>query len=135
LKLIDASDVKTSRAADRVAPVRAGIFQVFVHGSHEGFLIKRNGKEEPFDHKILAREIRKAGWAGEPIVLYSCNTGFLNDGAAQRLANELKTSVRAPTDILWVDHKGGMTIGPRADWGWGMWRTFSPQAPAGTPTP
>jgi len=42
-------------------------------------------------------------------------TGARADGIAQRLANELGVTVLAPSDTLWTNIYGELTIGPTAN--------------------
>jgi len=85
----------------------------------------------PIDDKTVANIItRRNDYNGESIRLLSCNVGKQTDGEicfAQRLSNRLKKEVIAPTDVLWVDQNGKITIGPEAHLNTGEWKKFTPQ--------
>ena len=59
------------------------------------------------DHRTAARLIQNSdGYNGQAIRLLSCNTGSLDDGFAQNLANKLNVKVSAPTNYLWATKNG-----------------------------
>ena len=59
------------------------------------------------DHKTAARLIQNAeDYNGQAIRLLSCNTGLLDNGFAQNLANKLNVEVYAPTNYLWAASNG-----------------------------
>ena len=49
-------------------------------------------------------------FCGKPIRLISCQTGALENGIAQQIADELGVNVLAPTEIVNVDIDGEMFI-------------------------
>lgn len=68
-----------------------------------------------------------------PVYLLSCNTGQGTDSYAQSLSNNLKTTVKAPDEILWYYSDGRVVpMGATADGKPdptrpGSVRTFTPQ--------
>lgn len=86
--------------------------------------------------EVVAHE---TNWNGEPIRLFSCNTGEEVGGFAQQLADELGIQVTAPTETVWSVEGGTPIIGnavfdpvtglygPPAPSS-GEWLTFMPQA-------
>ena len=47
---------------------------------------------------------------GQTIRLWSCNTGALDNGFAQNLANKLNVEVYAPTNYLWSTPNGNYFV-------------------------
>ena len=54
---------------------------------------------------------RKSDYKGGAIRLISCETGKLNNGVVQNLANKLNVTVKAPSDTIWIHFNGKLTIG------------------------
>lgn len=50
------------------------------------------------------------GYNGQAIKLLSCNTGALDNGFAQNLANKLNVEVYAPTNYLWSTPSGNYFV-------------------------
>lgn len=50
------------------------------------------------------------GSNGQAIRLLSCNTGSLDNGFAQNLANRLNVDVSAPTNYLWAEPNGNYYV-------------------------
>ncbi len=79
-----------------------GYYDITMHGSPQ--IVEFFG--EKIDPHTLARILKgRSDYHGEPIRLLSCNTGKEEndtDCFAQRLANELKTPVKAPNNFLWA---------------------------------
>jgi hypothetical protein len=65
-------------------------------------------------------------WKGGPIRLLACEAGADGAVTAQGLADLLGTTVMAPSDVLWIDFVGNMTIGPNDLTNTGEWRIFTP---------
>jgi hypothetical protein len=93
------------------AKPETGFYDVALHGSPivtEFFGTK-------IDSHTLAEIIRKRkDYTGGAVRLLSCNTGNEKNGVdcfAQRLANELKTDVKAPNNIIWAHSDGSISIG------------------------
>lgn len=84
-----------------------GQFDVVAHGNSNGVQITHNEQHIIVNHRTAARLIQNAeGYNGQPIRLLSCNTGSLDNGFAQNLANTLKVEVIAPTNYLWATPDG-----------------------------
>lgn len=79
-----------------------GYFDVTMHGSSKAV----DFFGEKIDSHTLAQILKgRSDYHGEPIRLLSCNTGKSDgnyDCFAQRLANEIKASVKAPNNYLWA---------------------------------
>lgn len=76
---------------------------------------------------------------GQPVTLFSCETGATNDGFAQQLARELGVPVTAPTELTWLppdsdgtpcvspeDPRHGGPVRDAHGRGLGGWRRFDP---------
>ena len=89
---------------------------IVCHGTPDLFQIDMvgNDNEEDFYNmtpKEFAERIRKSnGYVGGDIRLISCQTGAKENGAAQKLANELGVKVYAPTEIVNIDEDGNMFV-------------------------
>jgi hypothetical protein len=105
-------------------------------------LVDADGNVRELDASQFSEVVRKAtGWAGEPVRLFSCDTGRNQEGFAQQLANQLGVPVTAPTAPVWSTPGGGLPIVSDLDWVkrddvWvslpkdppsGTWVTFEPQ--------
>ena len=111
------------RNAALVQPVD-GYEDIFIHGDKTGFAIKdKNEVEHDFYTPREFAEILKSNpnYHGGNIRLLSCETGAEGAIAAQLLANFMNVNVLAPTDILWVDFEGNITIGPNEFTNSGTW--------------
>jgi hypothetical protein len=61
--------------------------------------------------KEFAEKIRKSnGYNGGDIRLISCQSGAKDNGAAQKLADELNVKVYAPTEIVNIDEDGRIFV-------------------------
>ena len=98
------SDDSFFRYIQKRADVDAnGYYDIIAHGTPNGIQITHNGQHMIVDHRTAARLIQNAdGYNGQGIRLLSCNTGALDDGFAQNLANQLNVEVYAPTNYLWA---------------------------------
>lgn len=85
-----------------------GYFDVIAHGTPKGIQICHADKNIVIDSRTAARYIRiQNGYKkGGAIRLLSCNTGQLDTGFAQNLANKMNVRVIAPSKYLWVDSNG-----------------------------
>ena len=84
-----------------------GYFDIVAHGTPNGIQITHNGQHIIVDHKTAARLIQSLdGYNGQNIRLLSCNTGSIDNGFAQNLANRLNVDVSAPTKYLWARSDG-----------------------------
>ena len=118
LKPIFAEDTPGNMFATNVSMVKPekGKYDVALHGSDKS--AEFFGK--PIDAYTLAKIIksRKDYKVGTPIRLLSCNTGNTNETGncfAQLLANELHTTVYAPTEKIYVNPDGSFVIGKKGD--------------------
>jgi len=115
LSSVIGTDAITALNASRMVP-EAGVYQVLVHGTGEGFIV--NGVFT--SSKDLARSLLNAGFQrGTPVRLISCNTGVFADGAAYQLSRYLRSPVMAPTNKIRIIEGGGYDI-----LGGGRFRTF-----------
>lgn len=106
---------------------KKGVYRVVAHGSSKTM--------SPFsqrtDAKTMAQIIRnRKDYNGEPVELFSCSTGRADKKGncfAQRLANELNTTVTAPNDTIWLFGDGHYTIGKTEEDNTGKMITFYPR--------
>ena len=88
-----------------------GQFDVVAHGNPNGVQIFHNEQNLIVDHRTAARLIQNTdGYNGQQIRLLSCNTGSLDNGFAQNLANTLNVAVSAPTNYLWATPSGNYFV-------------------------
>lgn len=118
------NNVKLARA--KLA--KDGYYDVAMHG--EPKTVELYGKRA--NHKVVAEIIRnrKDYDSTKPVRLLSCSTGKADkngDCFAQRLADELGVTVRAPDDIIWVWSNGTYTIGEDPDITTGAFHDFEPR--------
>lgn len=83
-----------------------GKYDVIAHGTATKIEIIHNNKKIYVNSRTAAKLIRHMdGYKkGQPIRLLSCDTGYLNNGFAQNLANKLGVTVYAPTKKLWESY-------------------------------
>ena len=104
---MDAGDAFLSNISHRTDVNPNGYFDVIAHGTPNGIQITHNGQHMIVDHRTAARLIQNSdGYNGQAIRLLSCNTGSLDNGFAQNLANKLNVEVYAPTNYLWSTPNG-----------------------------
>lgn len=111
------------RNAALVEPID-GYEDIFIHGDKTGFAIKdKNEVEHDFytPREFAAILKNDPNYHGGDIRLLSCETAADGAIAAQLLANFLGVNVLAPTDIVWVDFEGKITIGPDEFTNSGTW--------------
>lgn len=89
-----------------------GKYDVIAHGTATKIEIIHNNKKIYVNSRTAAKLIRHMdGYKkGQPIRLLSCDTGYLNNGFAQNLANKLGVTVYAPTKKLWARSDGSHFI-------------------------
>lgn len=93
-----------------------GYEDIVCHGTPDlfGIDIVGKGNESDFMHltpKEFAEKIRKSnGYNGGNIRLISCQSGAKDNGAAQKLADELNVKVYAPTEIVNIDEDGRIFV-------------------------
>ncbi len=110
-----------------------GYYDIIAHGTPNGIQITHNGQHMIVDHRTAARLIQNTdGYNGQGIRLLSCNTGALDNGFAQNLANQLNVEVYAPTNYLWAKKDGNYFVAGMKQQGGpnmselGMFRLFIP---------
>lgn len=85
----------------------AGFYDIIAHGSPVSIKVQHNGNTIEIDHRIAAKLFKSdKNYKRQGIRLLSCNTGKLDNGFAQNLANKLNVPVKAPTDLLWATPSG-----------------------------
>lgn len=108
---MDANDAFVSNISRRTDVDANGYFDVIAHGTPNGIQITHNGQHMIVDHRTAARLIQNSdGYNGQAIRLLSCNTGALDNGFAQNLANKLNVEVYAPTNYLWSTPNGNYFV-------------------------
>ncbi len=104
---MDADDSFTKYISLREDVDVSGYYDVVAHGTINAIEITHNGQHILINHRTAAHLIRNScSYNGQAIRLLSCNTGAINNGFAQNLANKLNVEVYAPTNYLWVTSKG-----------------------------
>ncbi|MER5737245.1 putative T7SS-secreted protein [Streptomyces sp. NPDC002262] len=100
-----------------------GHHDVVAHGSRDGFLEMPDG---PVNGGQLVDAIRNnPNYDGGPLRLMVCHSGADTSGIAQRIANEMGVTVKAPTDRVGTNPLLGTGQVPQIDNG-GYWRIFLP---------
>ncbi|MGJ7416458.1 putative T7SS-secreted protein [Streptomyces cinereoruber] len=100
-----------------------GQHDVVAHGSRDGFLEMPDG---PVNGGQLVDAIRNnPNYDGGPLRLMVCHSGADESRIAQRIANEMGVTVKAPTDRVGTNPLLGTGQVPLIDNG-GYWRTFLP---------
>ncbi|QDH10640.1 hypothetical protein FE634_21390 [Nocardioides dongxiaopingii] len=89
-------------------PEFPGEYVLDTHGTADFVAVDGVALSAPDFAEVVAHE---TDWTGEPIRLFSCNTGEEAGGFAQQLANELGTEVTAPTEQVWSVQGGEPVIG------------------------
>lgn len=108
---MDADDAFVSNISRRTDVDANGYFDVIAHGTPNGIQITHNGQQMIVNHRTAARLIQNSdGYNGQSIRLLSCNTGALDNGFAQNLANKLNVEVYAPTNYLWSTPNGNYFV-------------------------
>lgn len=77
-----------------------------------GFVDPDTGETvQDVDAKFLAERIVESGkYNGGPIRLFSCNAGRYEEGAAQKLADEMGVTVLAPTKAVFIHPMGYVVV-------------------------
>ena len=108
---MDADDAFVSNISRRTDVDTNGYLDVIAHGTPNGIQITHNGQHMTVDHRTASRLIQNSdGYNGQTIRLLSCNTGALDNGFAQNLANKLNVEVYAPTNYLWSTPDGNYFV-------------------------
>lgn len=80
-----------------------GNAHIGAHGTSEGWV-----KYSPRELADCIKEHKK--YQGEPILLYACESGKYENGAAQTLSNLLGVSVVAPDAYVYLDFEGNYCV-------------------------
>ncbi|MCJ0873264.1 putative T7SS-secreted protein [Streptomyces sp. AP-93] len=115
------TDGQSTRNFHNVA--NAGEHDVVAHGSPDGWLEMPDGPVNA--GQLVDAVTNNPHYNGGPLRLMVCHSGADGSWVAQRIANELGTTVRAPTDRVGVERLGGPGQTPQIDRG-GYWRVFLP---------
>jgi hypothetical protein len=92
-----------------------GLFDLIAHGTASSIELEHNGKKILVDSRTVAKLLKQnKEYNGQDIRLLSCNTGYLNHGFAQNLANKLNVTVWAPSDYLWAYPDGTHVIAAKS---------------------
>ncbi|OPX44207.1 tRNA(Glu)-specific nuclease WapA precursor [Ruminiclostridium hungatei] len=121
-------DANFEAAANRIKPMQ-GYTDVVVHGDANSFYVLNKGQWVQIDQRSMATYLKSNGYTGGPIRLISCETGSLPNGIAQNLSNKLGTEVIAPSNTVWIQPNGSLTIGRTGQVNTGRWNTFTPGKP------
>lgn len=121
-------DANFAAAANRIKPMQ-GYTDVVVHGDANSFCVLNKGKWVQVDQRSMATYLKSNGYSGGPVRLVSCETGTLPNGIAQNLSNKLGAEVIAPSDTVWIQPNGSLTIGKTGSVNNGTWNTFTPGKP------
>lgn len=112
--------------AKKVKPIK-GYEDIFIHGDATGFAINdSNGNEiQRYTAREFAEILRSdPNYHGGDIRLCSCGTGAKDAFAAESLARQLGVNILAPSNTLWIDMDGNMSIGEQFDSRDGEWILF-----------
>lgn len=127
------SDDAVMRQSAHLTPDYPGEFVADLHGEPNRVGVTQGGSTTHLSAQEFAQVLRQIGWQGQPVRLFSCNTGCDPQGFAQELANELGVTVTAPTAPVWTSGyvgEGVYRMGrfyPTAPPG--RWAVFTPNRP------
>ena len=101
---------------------------VVIHGDKTGFSYKdKDGNETLLNVSEFTKLLKESGlYKGGKIRLISCEVGADDAHTAQWFADDMGVEVLAPTDIVWIDDNGEMTIGPTPYENSGKWIVIKP---------
>lgn len=102
---------------------------IFIHGDKKGFSYSNSDNKEM---AVTARELAEMikanpNYKGGNIRLVSCESASNGATSAQMISNLLGVDVKAPTDKVWIDWDGNMTVGPDEFTNSGKWVILKPQ--------
>lgn len=114
--------------AKKIKPL-PGYQDIVIHGDKTGFSYKdKDGNETNLNVGEFTKILKESGlYKGGKIRLISCEAAAEGANTAQWFANDMGAEVLAPTDIVWVDREGNMTIGPDEFTNTGSWVTVTPE--------
>ena len=126
------------RAVSSTMPAtQDGSYLAMIHGSSESVGIGNKSLSPAQLATLIHRD--PAYISGQTVTLFSCETGRSQSGFAQKLAEELRATVIAPTELAWLppepdgsilitpmDNVTGQPLVDKSNRGLGRWRIFSP---------
>jgi hypothetical protein len=106
-----------------------GYEDIIVHGDEIGFAFQDSSGKESIVSVYKFAEILKQtpSYMGGAIRLISCGTASESAISAQELANIMGVDILAPSDTVWVDFEGNMTIGKEPKENTGEWVKLKPK--------
>jgi len=115
--------------AQKITPI-SGYEDVVVHSDQDCFYVYgRDGTEFAYTPRELSEMIKGSpNYHGGSIRLIACDAGTLEDGAAQKLADELNVNVLAPTTTVWTLPDGTISIETERGKQDGEWKEFKPRS-------
>ena len=113
----------------KIKPIE-GYQDIIIHGDKTGFAYKdKDGNETLLNVSEFTKILKESGlYQGGKIRLILCETAAEGAYTAQWFANDMGVEVLAPTDIVWIDFEGNITIGPDEFTDTGSWITVKPQS-------
>ena len=101
------------RNMEKVVPIE-GYEDIVCHADSHSFSFQDPDTGEIFEEitaKEMAEQIRKSGkYKGGSIRLIACESGAVENGIAQQLADELGVVVLAPKKMVFLDSEGNMVV-------------------------
>ena len=116
------------RNAAKIEPID-GYEDIVSHGDPVGFVFKDiDGNEREVSVADFVDMLSEnPEYHGGDIRLIACESGADGSVVAQGIADRLGVNVMAPSDIVWVNEDGSMTIGKKPNQNTGEWRVFKPR--------
>ena len=105
------NDTEMRESAQTVEEI-PGHYALDMHGDAHVVVI---GDDELSADELGQMLERDANYAGQPITLVSCETGQVDDGFAQQMADRMDVAVTGPTGLAWVDGDGRVHSTDRGD--------------------
>ena len=114
--------------AQRIVPI-LGFEDIVVHSDMDSFYVYgKDGTEYVYTPSEFSEMIKDSpNYHGGAIRLIACDAGAKDDGAAQRIANELNVNVLAPTTTVWTLPDGSMSVETERGKQDGEWKEFKPK--------
>ena len=108
VELMNSNDQFLINARKRKDVDPNGVLDIVAHGDPYHIYMDNNIPMDPSEAAKMIRNMPE--FHGQDIRLLSCNTGSLENGIAQQLANSLNVKVTAPNKYLWADIYGNLSI-------------------------
>lgn len=114
--------------AKRIKPID-GYEDIVIHADkHSFYSYNMQGDEFLFTAEEMAEILKRSkGYHGGNIRLIACESAAEGATAAQELSNILGVEILAPSDIVWVDPNGNMTISSNGETNTGFWVKVKPK--------